>query len=242
MPHTLFISDLHLSHGHPHSTELFLHFAANIAPQAEALFILGDLFEYWAGDDDLDDPFHQRICAALRELDAHNTRVFIMHGNRDFLMDKKLGMACHATLLDDPALIDLYGTPTLLTHGDSLCTDDTDYQHFRTMVRNNAWQKQFLSQPLDLRKKQIEQLRLQSESEKHGKEMALMDVNTDAVNELLRQYNYPRLIHGHTHRPAMHLHHVDGHTCKRWVLGDWDDKANALHCDRSDIQWADMPA
>ena len=146
MSHSLLISDLHLSHGHPSSAELFLHFAANIAPQAETLFILGDLFEYWAGDDDLDDPFHQRICATLRDLSAHDTRVFIMHGNRDFLMDKELELACHATILDDPALIDLYGTPTLLTHGDTLCTDDTDYQHFRKMVRDDAWQKQFLWQ------------------------------------------------------------------------------------------------
>ncbi len=242
MSHSLLISDLHLSNDHPHSTELFLSFAANIAPKAEALFILGDLFEYWAGDDDLDDPFHQGICAALRELSARDTRIFIMHGNRDFLMDKKLGSACNAILLEDPTLIDLYGTPTLLTHGDTLCTDDTDYQYFRKMVRDDSWQKQFLSQPLALRKTQIEQLRLQSESEKHGKEMALMDVNTETVDELLRLYSYPRLIHGHTHRPAKHLHHVDGHTCTRWVLGDWDDKANALRCDQSGIQWADIPA
>ncbi len=242
MSHSLFISDLHLSHGHPHSTELFLRFAAEIAPRAEALFILGDLFEYWAGDDDLDDPFHQHICDTLRKLDAQGTRIFIMHGNRDFLMDEELGSACNATLLDDPTMIDLYGTPTLLTHGDILCTDDTDYQHFRELVRDNTWQTKFLSQPLALRKAQIEQLRQQSKSEKNGKKMALMDVNIEAVKELLRLYNYPRLIHGHTHRPAKHLHHVDGHTCKRWVLGDWDSKISSLRCDRSGIRWADFPA
>ncbi|MBU1426991.1 MAG: UDP-2,3-diacylglucosamine diphosphatase [Gammaproteobacteria bacterium] len=241
MSHSLFISDLHLSTAHPRSTELFLRFAADIAPEAEALFILGDLFEYWAGDDDLNDPFHQRICNTLRELNARGTRIFIMHGNRDFLMDEELGSACNATLLDDPTLIDLYGTPTLLTHGDTLCTDDTEYQRFRGMVRDNAWQTQFLSQPLTQRKAQIEQLRLQSEAQKRGKEMALMDVNSAAVNELLRQNNYPRLIHGHTHRPAKHLHHVDGHTCKRWVLGDWDSKANALRCDHSGIRWEEIP-
>ena len=241
MSHSLFISDLHLSLDHPRSTELFLHFAANVAPKAEALFILGDLFEYWAGDDDLDDPFHQRITGILRELNAHGTRIFIMHGNRDFLMAKELGSACNATLLDDPTLIDLYGTPTLLTHGDTLCTDDTEYQHFRSMVRDNAWQTQFLSQPLTQRKNQIEQLRMQSESQKRAKEMALMDVNSEAVNELLRQNNYPRLIHGHTHRPAKHLHQVDGHACKRWVLGDWDRKASALRCDHSGIRWEEIP-
>ncbi len=237
MPHTLFISDLHLSTAHPRSTELFLRFANEVAPKAEALYILGDLFEYWAGDDDLDDPFHLRITGTLRELDAQGTRIYIMHGNRDFLMNEELGAACNATLLDDPTLLDLYGTPTLLSHGDALCTDDAAYQRFRAMVRNDAWQTQFLAQPLAQRKAQIEQLRKQSENEKQNKAMDIMDVNCDAVNELLRQHRYPRLIHGHTHRPAKHLHHLDGHTCERWVLGDWDHKANALRCDGSGIQW-----
>jgi UDP-2,3-diacylglucosamine hydrolase len=241
MSHSLIISDLHLSPGHPRSTELFLRFATEIAPKAEGLFILGDLFEYWAGDDDLGDPFHQDITDTLRDLDAHGTRIFIMHGNRDFLMDEELGSACNATLLDDPTMVDLYGTPTLLTHGDTLCTDDTEYQRFRTMVRDSNWQKQFLSQPLANRKAQIEQLRMQSESQKRGKEMALMDVNLDAVHELLRQNAYPRLIHGHTHRLAKHLHQVDGHACTRWVLGDWDSKANALRCDHDGIRWEEIP-
>jgi UDP-2,3-diacylglucosamine hydrolase len=241
MSHSLLISDLHLSTAHPRSTELFLHFSANIAPKAEALYILGDLFEYWAGDDDLDDPFHRRITGNLRELNAHGTRIFIMHGNRDFLMDKKLVSSCNATLLEDPTMVDLYGTPTLLTHGDTLCTGDTEYQRFRTLVRNEAWQSQFLSQPLALRKAQIEQLRMQSESQKRSKEMALMDVSLDAVHELLRQNAYPRLIHGHTHRPAKHLHQVDGHACTRWVLGDWDSKANALRCDQRGVRWEEIP-
>jgi UDP-2,3-diacylglucosamine hydrolase len=110
------------------------------------------------------------------------------------------------------------------------------------MVRNEAWQSQFLSQPLAQRKAKIEQLRMQSESQKRGKDMALMDVNLDAVHELLRQNAYPRLIHGHTHRPAKHIHQVDGHTCKRWVLGDWDKNANALRCDKSGIRWEEIPA
>lgn len=242
MSHSLLISDLHLSQDHPRSTELFLRFAAEIAPKAEALFILGDLFEYWAGDDDLGDPFHVRITGALRDLSTRGTRIFIMHGNRDFLMEEELGSACNATLLDDPTMIDLYGTPTLLTHGDTLCTDDTEYQRFRGMVRNAAWQAQFLAQPLSNRKAQIEQLRRQSEAQKRGKEMALMDVNLDAVHELLRQNAYPRLIHGHTHRLAKHVHQVDGHSCKRWVLGDWDSKANALRCDKNGIRWEAIPS
>jgi len=241
MPHSLFISDLHLSSAHPHSAALFQNFAAGIAPQAEALYILGDLFEYWAGDDDLDDAFHQRICATLRALDTQGTRIFIMHGNRDFLMDEKLAAACHATLLADPTLLDLYGTPTLLTHGDALCTDDAAYQQFRRMVRSADWRTQFLAQPLAQRKAQIEQLRAQSEQSKRVKAMDIMDVSSDAVNELLRRNHYPRLIHGHTHRLAKHLHHVDGHSCERWVLGDWDSKANSLRCDRSGISWEAIP-
>jgi UDP-2,3-diacylglucosamine hydrolase len=237
MPHSLFISDLHLSEAHPQTCEQFLHFLNDTAPQAEALYILGDLFEYWAGDDDLDTPFHRRICEALSRLATGGTQLFIMHGNRDFLMAQALADACHATLLADPTLIDLYGTPTLLTHGDALCTDDLTYQQFRTQVRSSDWRSNFLAQPLHQRKAQIEQLRQQSERSKQEKPMAIMDINEEAVKTLLRQHNYPRLIHGHTHRPAKHLHHLDGQTCERWVLGDWDTQPNALRVDPQNICW-----
>ena len=160
-----------------------------------------------------------------------------MHGNRDFLMEEELGSACNATLLDDPTLLDLYGTPTLLTHGDALCTDDTEYQSFRDQVRNGDWQTRFLAQPLAQRKAQIEQMRMQSETQKSGKQMDLMDVNVNAVDELLRQNGYPRLIHGHTHRPAKHLHQVDGHACERWVLGDWDS-GKAQRCAATHTAWS----
>jgi UDP-2,3-diacylglucosamine hydrolase len=241
MSYSLIISDLHLSEAHSHSTDLFLRFATDIAPRAEALFILGDLFEYWAGDDDIDDPFHLRITETLRGLDAQGTRIFIMRGNRDFLMDEELGSACNATLLDDPTLFELYGTPTLLTHGDTLCTDDTEYQRFRSMVRNSDWQRGFLSQPMATRKAQIEGMRAKSEGNKQSKAANIMDVSNEAVNELLRQYQFPRLIHGHTHRLAKHEHLVEGKTCERWVLGDWDHKANALRCDKSGIKWEVIP-
>lgn len=241
MSHSLFISDLHLAESHPHSTALFERFAADIAPAAEALYILGDLFEYWAGDDDLDAPFHRHITDLLRGLSERGVHLFIMRGNRDFLMDKKLAAACHAKLLSDPVLLDLYGAPTLLSHGDALCTDDVDYQRFRALVRNDHWQAQFLAQPLAQRKAQIEQLRLQSEAGKQAKAAYIMDVNADAVNDLLRKQRYPRLIHGHTHRPARHLHHLDDHTCERWVLGDWDHQANALRCDSDGIRWEAIP-
>ena len=237
MPHSLFISDLHLSAKQPHSTQAFLHFMQHIAPKAEALYILGDLFESWAGDDDLGDPFHQQIAHDLRTLAASGTCLCIMHGNRDFLMAEKLAEACHATLLPDPTPLNLYGTPTLLTHGDTLCTDDVAYQSYRSQVHEQAWQQQFLSQPLAQRKAFIEQLRARSENEKQYKSSGLMDVNDAAVADLLREYNYPRLIHGHTHRLNHHLHAVDGHSCERWVLGDWHESGNALRCDANGCGW-----
>lgn len=233
MSHTLFISDLHLSEEQPHTTQLFLDFSRNTAPRADALYILGDLFEYWAGDDDRHTPFHQQILVAMREVSQQGTPVFIMHGNRDFLMDQQLAQECSATLLPDPTLLDLYGTPTLLTHGDSLCTDDKEYQAFRQQVRQPAWRNNFLAQPLAQRKAQIEQLRKMSEEQKQTKTMDIMDVNLAAVAELFRSYDYPRMVHGHTHRQKHHLHQVDGKTCERWVLGDWHQTGNALRCEKA---------
>lgn len=237
MPHTLFISDLHLCASQPLTTQLFVQLTRDIAPKADALYILGDLFEYWAGDDDLNAPFHQQVIAAIRALSKNGTPVYIMHGNRDFLMDEQLAQACHATLLQDPALLDLYGTPTLLTHGDALCTDDREYQAFRQQVRQPAWRNNFLAQPLTQRKAQIEQLRKMSEDQKQTKSMEIMDVNLAAVAELFRVHHYPRLIHGHTHRQKHHLHEVDGKTCDRWVLGDWHATGNALRCDAEGCAW-----
>lgn len=241
MPHSLFISDLHLSADQPVSMAAFRRFISTTAPQAEALYILGDLFEYWAGDDDLDDPFHAQVIGALRSLAAHGTKLYLLHGNRDLLMGTALTTACHATLLNDPTLIDLYGTPTLLSHGDTLCSDDTEYQRYRKQVHDSAFQQDFLAKPLTERKDYIERLRTRSIAEKQHKDSAIMDVNDDAVAALLREYRYPRLIHGHTHRPARHEHEVDGHRCERWVLGNWNDKTNALRCDSSGIRWETIP-
>lgn len=231
MPHSLFISDLHLSSSQPRSMAEFQHFVVEFASKAEALYILGDLFEYWAGDDDLDDVFHAQVVAALASLAHHHTRVYLLHGNRDLLMGDALAKACHAMLLDDPALIDLYGTPTLLSHGDTLCTGDVDYLRYREEMHAPEFQKDFLAKPLAARKAFIEQLRQQSEAAKQDKDSAIMDVNDEAVSALLRSYRYPRLIHGHTHRPARHEHVVDGHACERWVLGDWDQHGSALRVD-----------
>jgi UDP-2,3-diacylglucosamine hydrolase len=231
MAHSLFISDLHLSEEQPRSAEAFLRFTRKTAPQADALYILGDLFEAWPGDEDIADSFHARIVSALKTLSAGGTRVYLMRGNRDLLMGKALEQACGATLLPDPILVNLYGKPTLLSHGDQLCTDDHAYQAYRKQVHDPAWQRQFLAQPLDARKAFIAQLRARSQDEKQKKSEEIMDVNDAAVLSLLRNHHYPDLIHGHTHRPGHHVIHVDGHTCNRWVLGDWETQANALYCD-----------
>ncbi len=242
MSYSLFISDLHLCENSPVTTRLFHHFMQHVAPQAEALYILGDLFEYWAGDDDVTSSFHLEVTRTLRELTTHGIKLFIMHGNRDFLMAEQLAHACNATLLIDPTLLDLYGKPTLLTHGDALCTDDIDYQNFRKQVRSTTWQQQFLAQPLSQRKSQIEEIRQHSKSEKKIKAESIMDVNQHAVHQLFRDHDYPQIIHGHTHRPGHHVYHIDERTCDRWVLGDWDNHANALRCDSTGISWEKIPA
>lgn len=228
--HTLLISDLHLAPERPAITAQFLRFARDTAAQAQALYVLGDLFEYWAGDDD-DDALGIQAAAALQALSAGGTRVFLMHGNRDVLMGQALAKRCGATLLADPLLTELHGAPTLLTHGDALCTDDADYQHFRAYARDPANQEKFLAQPLAERREQMRGMRAQSEASKQRKAEAIMDVAPAAVEALLRRHGYPRLIHGHTHRPARHVHEVDGHRCERWVLNDWYERGGYLRCD-----------
>jgi len=231
---TLFISDLHLCISRPAITRLFIEFLQTTATKAQALYILGDLFEYWAGDDDLNDPHHSNILAALHTLAVSGTKIFFMHGNRDLLLGRDFAEAAGMTLLADPTLLKLYGKRVLLSHGDALCTDDTAYQEFRSQVRSPARQQAFLNQPLTERKAQIEAMRLHSEQEKSHKSMRIMDVNTEAVRQLMREYNYPELlIHGHTHRPALHKLEFDDHVCKRWVLGDWYEQGSCLRLDDS---------
>lgn len=230
-PYSLFISDLHLCSSRPVITQQFLTFLQTEAVQAQALYILGDLFEYWAGDDDVDDAHHQAIIAGLHRLAATGTNIFFMHGNRDFLLEQVFADATGIQLLHDPTIIDLHGKRALLSHGDVLCTDDVDYQAFRRLVRASAWQAAFLATPLTARKTQIEILRQRSELEKSYKSESIMDVNPDAVNQLIKDYDYPELlIHGHTHRPALHQLKVDGHACQRWVLGDWYEQGSCLRC------------
>ncbi len=232
--HSLFISDLHLCQSRPEIQAQFLGFLRGLARQAQSLFILGDLFEYWAGDDDLSDPFNASIIAGLRELTDAGTALFLVRGNRDFLLLDVFIQAIGGQYLDDPSVLELHGWRVLLGHGDIWCTDDVAYQAFRQQVRNPVWQAQFLSQPLVARKAQIEALRLRSENEKSQKSMAIMDVNSHAIEDVFREYDYPQLlIHGHTHRPAQHLLSIDGHASERWVLGDWYDQGSCLRLDAS---------
>jgi UDP-2,3-diacylglucosamine hydrolase len=232
MDHCLFISDLHLCDSRPHITKAFIEFLEKIASKSQALYILGDLFEYWAGDDSISAGAHQAIIHALRGLFSNGVPVYLLHGNRDFLLGEDFANATGIKIFPDPSLITLLEMPVLLSHGDALCTDDTAYQKFRTKVRSLTWQTQFLSQPLSTRIAYIEQLRAKSEQEKSAKSMQIMDVNSTAVDVLLRQYHYPPLfIHGHTHRPNNHIHEVDGHRCERWVLGDWYEQGSYLILD-----------
>ncbi|ABE48765.1 MULTISPECIES: UDP-2,3-diacylglucosamine diphosphatase [Methylobacillus] len=237
---SLLISDLHLCDSRPAITAQFLDFLHRQATQARALYILGDFFEYWAGDDDL--AHYQPIIQALRALSDHGTQLYFMHGNRDFLIGEAFAYAAGLKLLPDPSLLILHGKRALLSHGDALCTDDAAYQAFRRQVRHPTWQQEFLQQPLDMRKAQIAALRQRSEQEKSGKQESIMDVNPEAVAALLREYDYPELlIHGHTHRPALHPLEVDGHRIDRWVLGDWYEQGSYLLIDQQGIHSQPLP-
>ena len=237
--HSVFISDLHLCPTRPDINKTFFDFLQGPAAQAEALYILGDLFEYWAGDDD-DDPFNASVVTALHAYADRGPGLYLLHGNRDFLIGERFVTASGAQLLADPTLIDLYGTPTLLMHGDTLCTDDVEYQKFRAYSRNPAAQQVFLARPLAARKQEIAHLRERSAASKQTKSEEIMDVAPATVEAVLRQYGYPRLIHGHTHRPARHEHMVDGHRCERWVLADWYRRGSYLRCDAAGCQSIDL--
>ena len=198
------------------------------ADAADRIVLLGDLFDAWIGDDDLGLAMHAEVAAGLHDLAGAGTEVSLLHGNRDFLLGEAFARASGARLLPDPAVVALGGIPTLLTHGDTLCTGDRDYLAFRTVVRDPAWQAAFLARPLSDRRAEAARLRAASEAGKRMKDMQIMDVAEAAVVDLLRAHGYPRLVHGHTHRPGMSSVGVDGRTCERWVLPDWDDRAEGL--------------
>jgi UDP-2,3-diacylglucosamine hydrolase len=227
MPRTLFISDLHLAEERPATTRRFARFLAEAVPGADALYILGDLFEYWVGDDGLDLDFPAQIAALLRPA-ARAAPAFFMHGNRDFLVASRFCADTGIRLLPDPTVIDLYGERTLLMHGDTLCTGDREYLAYRAQVRNPAWQAAALAKPLAQRIAIARGMRARSEGEKGGKAEAIMDVAPQAVEEAFAAAGCRLLIHGHTHRPARHEHLVDGRGCVRWVLPDWYDGGGYL--------------
>jgi len=224
---TLFISDLHLDESRPGIVAQFEHFLASVSPGADALYILGDLFEYWVGDDSLALPFPARVAASLRAA-AERVPIRFMHGNRDFVAAAGFSAGTGAILIADPTRIDLYGTPTLLLHGDTLCTDDAAYQAFRKQVRDPRWQAAALARPIAERIAIAQDLRLKSEGAKQGKAMAIMDVAPATVEQVFRDSGCTLMIHGHTHRPARHVHHVDGSERVRWVLADWYDRGSYL--------------
>ena len=221
----LFISDLHLNAGAPATLGRFLRFCKEDAAAHAELVILGDLFEYWIGDDTLEDDsdtVSRAVAAALRALCSRGVRLYVMHGNRDLLLGAGFLRATGAQLLADPAVAAIDGREVLLAHGDAWCTQDVEYMRFRASVRQEATQRQFLAGPRAARLAFVGAARAQSESGKRAKAMEIMDVTPSVVDEALRAGGLRLLIHGHTHRPAVHEGSLDGQPTQRWVLPDWD--------------------
>lgn len=229
---SLFISDLHLDPRRPAIVDLFLRFLTQEASHAESLYILGDLFETWIGDDD-DDALGHLVKAELKRLSEKSVPVYLMVGNRDFLLGEAFAAASRASLLKDPWIVNLYGIPTLLMHGDTLCTDDVAYQQFRAQVRSPEWQATMLARPLAERRTLAQQLRDGSQQATQDKPPNIMDVNAQAVIDTMEAYGVRRLIHGHTHRPAIHEWIMRGELAQRIVLGDWYRHGSVLYCDAS---------
>ena len=228
MGESLFIADLHLAPERPATVRLFLRFLAGRARRAEGLYILGDLFDAWIGDDD-DSPPYPEIRAALRDLTASGVPCFLMHGNRDFLIGGRFSRDTGCTLLRDPYATELAGTPTLLMHGDLLCTDDVPYQRFRRKVRNPLVQRLFLWKSLKRRRAVAADYRRRSGAATALKAEAIMDINQSEVERRMRRFGARRLIHGHTHRPADHTFSLDGQPATRLVLADWhEDRGEVL--------------
>ena len=222
-PVALFVSDLHLTASMPKTAQAFFDFLAREASHAQQLYLLGDIFEYWAGDDDLDEPFNRRVVDALRAVSDAGTRIFWIAGNRDFLAGEAFAKAAGLMLLAEPHTTEIAGLPVVLVHGDALCTDDHAYMAFRQQVRNPEWQAAFLARPLAERKAIIAGMREGSREAQRDKPMAIMDVNAGEVAKLFSTSGVQTLIHGHTHRPASH----ETAQGVRHVLTDWD-------CDRGD--------
>ncbi|HNH35090.1 MAG TPA: UDP-2,3-diacylglucosamine diphosphatase [Rhodocyclaceae bacterium] len=236
----LFCSDLHLDPARLTSRVLFADFLAGPVRRAGALYILGDLFEYWAGDDD-DDPFNASVCADLKACADSGVPLFFLPGNRDFLVGPGFERASGVRVIDEPTIVGIGSRRVVLLHGDTLCTDDADYQEFRARVRTPGWRDAFLGQPVAERRRAIAELRRRSESEKRSKPTVIMDVNRTAVVTALRDAEAVALIHGHTHRPGHHRFEVDGHPGERWVLPEWSDTGGYLCCAGDDWHFVALP-
>jgi UDP-2,3-diacylglucosamine hydrolase len=223
----LFVSDVHLDAGAPAAIEQFLEFLRVEAGEAEALYILGDLFESWVGDDDAD-PAKARVCGGLRELTDKRVATFVMHGNRDFLLGADFCRRTGCELLPDPIIVELDGERVLLTHGDALCTDDHAYQQLRSSVRTAAWQRRFLKLPLAARASLAQQARAGSQTHTARVVPEIMDVNSNAVAKSFRALDVRRMIHGHTHRPQIHSELMNAVAVQRIVLGAWYELGSYL--------------
>ncbi|HEY0230946.1 MAG TPA: UDP-2,3-diacylglucosamine diphosphatase [Dokdonella sp.] len=224
---TLFISDLHLDASRPHITRLFVEFVHREATRAKALYILGDLFEAWIGDD-VEDETADQVAAALAALHAHGVPCFFIHGNRDFLLGDAYARRARMTLLPDPSVIQIEGEQVLLMHGDTLCTDDAPYQAFRAQAHAPAWQQAFLARPIEERRVLAMQARAESRRYTNSVEESITDVNAPAVVKALHSHESWNLIHGHTHRPAVHHLNLDDTRAQRTVLGDWYEQGSVL--------------
>ena len=236
MKPTLFVSDLHLSAERPKRIADFLYFLKHIASNAQALYLLGDVFDYWLGDDALD-PVYQPVIDAFSNLVASGVTAYWMEGNRDFLVGAQFFRETGLTPLADPTLHTIYGKSVLLSHGDTLCTDDVDYQAFRRIVRHPAYQAAFLAESIATRRTQVMNLQIQSKQEKSQKSMLIMDVNVAAVAALFSEYPTAEiLIHGHTHRPARHTVTLGDTQRMRWVLGDWYSEGSYLRMDAQGLE------
>ena len=236
----LFISDLHIDAARPAIVAQFLQFLQTEAKDAAALYILGDLFESWIGDDAPDDAQAAAI-AGLRTLTAGGVACFVMHGNRDFLLSRRFSEMSGARLLGDPLIITLYGEAVLVMHGDALCTDDHAYQRLRATVRDTDWQRQFLALSIESRRALAGAARAGSQAHTSAMEQAITDVNADSVAMALRGAGTSTLLHGHTHRPAIHALEVDGRPCTRIVLGDWYDQGSVLRWDQHGPELQSLP-
>jgi len=236
----LFVSDVHLDASAPEATEQFLAFLATAAARAQALYILGDLFEAWVGDDDAD-PEKERVCAALRALSVRGVACFALHGNRDFLLGAGFSARSGCRLLRDPVVAQFDAERVLLTHGDALCTDDHAYQELRTVVRDPAWQRRYLALPRAHRELLADEVRAGSRRHTARTVPYIMDVNAAAVAAAFRAAQVRRMIHGHTHRPGVHQLEVDGAPAQRIVLGAWYEQGSYLVCEAGGYEPRELP-